>query len=422
MTAFHRWLPALTLAALVAARVAAQEAPEAPAPPPDELVAVALAQSPTVAAVTARLAAAAEMVEPAGALPEPMVELMLQNEGLTDWTVGDMPMSMIGPEVSQRLPWPGKREARREAARAAVEIRAGEVEQVRRRLAAAVHTLYAELYARDQERAELRAAGELLDLLNETALTRYAVGETDQAAVLSAQLELTRLGERVEDLAAERAALVAALDRLLDRSGGVPLGEVRALPPVTPPPPPWEETAVVAAADVAVARAAVGAAEKQLEVARLDLRPDFTTGAGVGVRGGLDPVLTLRGGVEWPLWRRAKQEPMLRAAEYELAMARAELRAAAADARAEAARLASEWTRAERQIVRYREAVLPQTSAVVDAARVAYLAGQGDFATVLEAFRRWLEARSGLARRQADRYVVAAELAALVGELPRTEE
>lgn len=384
------------------------------APPVEELVAVALERSPSLAALGERLAAAREMVAPAGALPDPMLELMLQDAGFPDYTVGSMEMSMVGPEVRQSLPYPGKREARRQAARAEAEVRAQELAQLRRALAAQVRTFYARLWTLDQERAELDAARELIDLLAETATARYGVGETAQEPVVKAMLEVSRLAERVDDLVAERAVLVAALNRLLDRPGGAPLGETQALPPVAAPPRPWDMAAVASSAEVAIARAAVEAAAKRLEVARLDLKPDFTAGAGVGLRGGLDPVVTLRFGVELPLWRKTKQEPLKRAAEHELEMARAELRQAEADVRAEAARLDAEWQKAERQIVRYREALIPQTSAAVDAARAAYLAGQGDFSTVVEDFEHWLEARTGLARRQADRYAVWAELETLV--------
>jgi len=398
-----------------ASTVSGEEA-GAPAPPVEALVALGLERSPSVAAVEHALAAAREMVAPAGALPDPMVELMLQNAGLTDYTVGSMEMSMIGPELRQSLPYPGKREARREVARAEVVVRAGELEQLRRRLAAEIRSLYARVFALDRERAELRSARELLDLLVETAAARYGVGETEQEAMVKAMLEVSRLAERVDDLDAERAAAVAVLNRLLDLPGSAALGEVRNLPPVEAPPLPWEEAVLGASAEVAVASSAVAAAEKRIEVARLDLRPDFSTGAGVGLRGGLDPVLTLRFGVEWPLWRRNKQEPLVRAAEHELEAARAEQRAAEAAARSEAAQLAAAWLRAERQILRYREALLPQTSAAVDAARASYLAGRGDFSTVVEDFRMWLEARTGLARHQADRYAVWARLVSLLGE------
>ena len=405
-------------AALVAAQAIAQPAVQnggtPPAPPVEDLVAAALEASPSLAAARFRLAAAREAITAAGALPNPMVEVMLQDVSFPKYTVGTMEMSMIGPEVRQEIPYPGKRRAASDVARADAEIRAQELDLLRRQLAAEVRSLYGRVYALDQEREALSAARELLDLLATTAATRYSVGQTEQEAVIKAQLEATRLEERSDDLEAERAALVAALNGALDRSGAASLGPVTALPTVTVPADPWEDAVLASSAAVAEKRAEVAAAERRLDLGRTALRPDFTTGAAVGLRGGFDPVVTLRFGIELPLWRNKKERPLIRAAEHELETARAELRTAEAAARSDAARLRADWERTGKQIVRYREAVLPQSSSAIDAARSSYLAGRGDFSTVVEDFRTWLEARSELARREADRFATWAELSALV--------
>ncbi|HNX50609.1 MAG TPA: TolC family protein [Thermoanaerobaculaceae bacterium] len=385
-----------------------------PAPAVEELVYRVLERSPSLDALREKLAAAREMVAPAGALPDPMVELMLQDPSFPQYTVGTMEMSMIGPEVRQALPFPGKRDARRAVARAEVDIRLDELDQMRRQLVAQVRQIYARIYALDQERATLSAARQLLDMLAATAATRYGVGEAEQEAVIKAQLEVSRLEERSDDLDAERATLVSALNRLLDQPGGAPLGEVKLLPPQTVPAEPWEDAVLASSAEIAVRRATVVAGQRRVDETRLDLKPDLTTGVAVGLRGGLDPVVTLRFGVELPLWRNVRQRPMIRAAEHDLETARAELRDAEAAARAEAARLRAEWDRAEKQIVRYRQAIIPQSSAAIDSARSSYLAGRGDFSTVVEDFRLWLDARSELARREADRFATWADLDALI--------
>jgi outer membrane protein TolC len=245
---------------------------------------------------------------------------------------------------------------------------------------------------------------ELVDLLSATARARYASGGAEQEKLLKAQLQVTRLEERKEDHHAERRALVAELNRWLDRPGGSPLGVVAALPAAAPSAPSWEARAVAGSSRVRVARAGVATAERRLASARLDLKPDLTPAAAFATRGPLGPVLTLNLDVELPFWRHEKQPPRIRAAE--------------AEARAEAARLASETSRADRQIVRYREGIVPQSSATFDAARSSYLAGRGDFSNLVEDFNLWLEARVQLARREADRYTAWAGLEALTGGLP----
>jgi outer membrane protein, heavy metal efflux system len=415
-----RSLSILPLAVLIAAAATAQtpDAGTAAAPPVDALVAEALAESPALAAARSRLTAAREMESPAAALPNPLVEATVQDADFPNYTIGSEDMSMAGVEVRQPLPHPGKRRARAAVVRAEAAVREAEVTELERRVTAEVRNLYSRLYALDQEQHVLDAARELADLLAATARSRYATGGGEQGDLLKAQLQATRLEERLEDHHAERSALVADLNRWLGRPGGAALGQVTALPAAAVPPMPWEDLAVSGASRVRVARAAVDAAERRLAAARLDVKPDLSPAAGLAYRGALGPVLTLRVGVELPFWKRQKQEPLIRAAEAELEAARQELRASEVAVRSEAARIAADWSKADRQILRYREGILPQTSAVLDAARASYLAGRGDFSTVVEGFNLWLDARMQLARREADRFAAWAGLEALTGDLP----
>ena len=133
---------------------------------------------------------------------------------------------MLSFEVRQDLPWPGKRTAARDRATARAEVEAARLELARRELVATVRVAYARLYAFDRERETLLAATELLDMLAETVAARYAAGEAEQEAVIKAQLEGSRVAERLDDLLADRSRMVAGLNRLLDQPGSAPLGEV----------------------------------------------------------------------------------------------------------------------------------------------------------------------------------------------------
>ncbi len=366
----------------------------------------------------ARAAAAREMVAPAGALPDPTVELMLQDEGFPEWTVGKMPMSMIGPQISQGIPFPGKRGARREAARGEARVRECESEALRRDVVREVREIYGRIYALDREAATLDAGRELLELLSATVSHHQSLGEADQEAVFKSRLARSRLEERSRDLAAERSVALASLNRLLDQAGDAPLGIVTSLPRTASPVAAWDSLAVRGSSEIAVRTAGVTAAQARLHATKLDTRPDFMAGAGIGFRGGLDPVVNLRLGLQIPLWAGSKQKPMIRAARAELEMSRHELRGAEADARSQAAALLADFTRTEEQITRYEESLVPQTSLAFDAARSAYLGGRGDFSTVIEDLDLWLEARAGLARREADRFVALARLDALTAPAP----
>ena len=385
------------------------------APPPDELVSLALRRAPSLAALAARVQEARELVRPAGALPDPMVELMVQDVGFPRWTVGEEDMSMVGPQISQGIPFPGKRGARRLAAQADVAVKTSEFELSRREVARDIRRLCARLYALDQELQALSSGRELLELLAATVRERYSAGAAEQEGAIKAQLAVSRLDERLDDLAAERGALVAAVNRYLDQPGDAPLGRVTTLPEAVVPPLPWEAVVVENSPAVAVRRAEVQAAERRLRVARLELRPDFLAGAGVGFRGGKDPAVTLRLGMDLPLWSAQRQIPMFHAAEQDLEASRQALRDAEAVARAEAVSLEAQWRRGGSQVTRYAQAIVPQSSLALDAARSSYLVGRGDFSTVIEDFNLWLEARTGLAEREAGRFTTWAELQTVIG-------
>ncbi len=390
--------------------------PAGAAPPVEELVARALAASPSLAARRARLEASRLAAKAADAPADPMVEFEYRDAGFPKWTVGSDPMSMIGASVRQPLLTKGRKTARRAAAEADVDLRRAETGQSASDLATAVRTAYAELYAVDRERAILDDSREIARLLAETAMARYAAGATDQASVLRAQVEQTRVSQRGVDLDARRTALVVSIDRLLNLPPDTPLGEVRSLPspPLADSPARLPDLAAAHAADVSVRQADVSAAARRVDLARAELHPSFTVGGGLYWQGGFDRVASVTLGVEWPARKSRKQLPLLAASERELEAAKLDLEDTTAGMRAEAARLVADIERDDRQVEQYRSALLPQSAAAFDAVRSSYLTGGGDFSSVLDEFRRWTEARVELAGLEASRFVLRSQLDALV--------
>jgi cobalt-zinc-cadmium efflux system outer membrane protein len=383
----------------------------------EALVAEALSRAPALAAKRAEIEARREMETPAGALPDPMVEATLQNVGFEP-SVGSEEMSMLGVQARQGLPYPGKRAAAREVARAETEQWRADLAALERQVAAEVRSLYARIWALDREREALAAAEELVQLLEEIAHSRYSAGKGDQEGVLKIQVQKLLVAESVGDLVKERRTLVAEINRWRDRPGDTPFADIRLLPKARPIASDAERLALAGSAEVRRAVAGVTAAERRVELARLELQPNFSANAGLASRGGYDPVVSLGFGVELPIWRRQKQLPMLRAAEHALEAARRQQSDVEATVRAEASSQLAAWLNADEQANLYRQGILPQTSAALAAARGAYLTGRGDFSTVIEDFNLWLEVRVALARREADRFVASVAFDRLAGTGP----
>ena len=82
---------------------------------------------------------------------------------------------------------------------------------------------------------------------------------------------------------------------------------------------------------------------------------------------------------------------------------------------AAAVRLGAERDRLDRSLIRLAEAIVPRTSAALDAGRIGFINGDVTFAVLLDLFNDWFHARIELANAEADRYGVWAESQALAG-------
>lgn len=377
----------------------------------DEYVRLAISNSPTLSAQRARQASAREMVQASGALPDPMVGAMYQSMG-APWRPM-APMSMAQAEVSQSIPGIGKRQARRNAAEADARLRELEVVAAKAQIAAQVRSLFAQIYASDREQHALEGAHALIELLVGSVAGQLAAGKADQEALARIATERSRLDEQLIDLRANREILVARLNRLLARRTAESVPRLEALPDIELAPDPLAERALGHAPELRLQRATVLAASRRRENAETETRPNFLFGLSGGATTTGEPIVTLRFGMELPIWRASKQDPMIRAAQKDVESAEGEYRAMELKLRSEIAELSARLQRDTAQIRLYRTSILPNTELALRAARDAYSTGRGSFAAVIEDFRQWLEARVGLSRREADRLMTWAELQAL---------
>jgi outer membrane protein, heavy metal efflux system len=377
----------------------------------DDYVKLALAKSPTLSALRAKHASSREMVAPAGALPDPMVGIMYQSMG-PPWQPMP-PMSMIQGEISQTIPGVGKRQARRNAVEAEANMRNADVEATKARITAEVRSLFAQIYANDREKQALESASELLKLMAGAIAGQFASGRVDQEAFAKAEFERGKLREGSIDIHANREILVAKLNRVLARPESATVPQLEALPEVSFDIGQLAEGKLAQSSELRVQRAAIMAASRRRESAETETHPNFLFGLAGGATTTGAPIVTLRFGMELPVWRATKQDPLIRAARSDIEATESEYRAMELRIRSETAELLARIKRDSDQIQLYRDAIIPNAALALNAARQAYTTGRADFATVIGDFRIWLEAQVGLSRRQADQLMTWAELEAI---------
>ena len=377
----------------------------------DEYLRLALAKSPTLTAMQAKQQSAREMVAASGALPDPMVGIMYQSMG-PPWQPM-APMSMVQGEISQVIPGVGKRQARRNAAEAEADMRIADIDATKARIAAEVRLLFARVYASDREQRALESASQLIQVMLGAVTGQFASGTADQEALAKIEVERAKLREQLLDIQTDREILVARLNRVMARAENAAVPRLDELPEVPLELGPTSDEVFAKSPELRVQRAVIHAASRRRENAETETRPNFLVGLAGGATTTGEPIVTLRFGMELPIWRASKQDPMIRSARHDLEATQSDYKAIELKLRAEVAELTARFKRDTQQIQLYRAAIIPSASLALHAARNAYSTGRADFATVIEDFRIWLDAQVGLSRREADRLMTWAELKAL---------
>lgn len=367
-------------------------APEAPVPAPggdgvEALVRDALDGRPELAGARAAERAAKERVPQAGALPNPMLQLGLQNDGFDAIRVGEMESSYVLVMATQTFPFPGKLSLKSELASDDVRLRELATERLRRTTIAEVRRTFlaAQLAQARLELVDRLAA--LLETASALARSRYETGGGSQAELLRARLEQGRLRQRRLRLVADRRLRVAALGRLAGR----PAGWSPTLPPLDTqnfpaPPEPGDavDRALAGTPELLAAKVDELRADHGRALADRAALPDLAVGAGVMLRGALPPMWSLTIGVPLPIFSGSREDRGVAEAEGLLDGAKAgrstleQLVALRARQRVEL------WLALQEQWSAFADGLLADAASTTEVTLAQYRVGGASLAAVLD--------------------------------------
>lgn len=380
-------------------------------------------RNPELGAMRSEADAASQRVEPAGALPDPVlrVELMNINNYGNDASFNLLP-SRVGETkytLMQSFPAWGKRGLRRDAAEADARQAAARTDAAWAELAARIKTSYAEYYRAAGNERLTREVLELMSRLEQIAQSRYAGGLVTQQDAIRAQLEQTAMRSELIMFESEKRQLRARLNALLARDGTAALAEPQALRPV----PALAASDTAKLADRARARnpllqaeqARLLAAQSNRDLAWRNRYPDLQVGLSPTQMGSRITTWGLMFEVNIPLQqgtRRAQEREA--AAMVDAARSRAEALSnqLAGDLAGNLAALDA----ARRTESLVRSQLLPQTQLGLQSAQAAYENGKLDFAALLEAQRQIRKARQDLLKTQVEAQLRLAEIERILGE------
>jgi outer membrane protein TolC len=390
-----------------------------------QLVAEALRNNPEIRAAEKELEAARQRVLPAGALDDPMLELGVVSlpARSPSFRSEDMTMKMLG--LSQRIPFPGKRDLRRDIAEKNADSVSHAYEETVNRVAREIKTTYFDL-ALVQESGRVIAqnrsiVGHLLKIVE----GRHSVGRAAQVDVLRAQTQLSRIAEEQIKVDRERPMLESELSRLLGRGSHSPAPHA-VIPPLdrSAAAPDVQDTAGTDRPQLRALHAMVTRSERALELARKDRYPDFDLRLSYGQRDSMPDgtrradLVSMTVAINLPVWRATKTEP--RIAEAQAAHDQA-LSLYEAQRIETATKLHHQGATAEQSLRTawlYRDEILPQARLTFEAALSSYQQNRGELMPVFDVQMSILNAELGYASAVTAYRKALAEIEFLTGRAP----
>jgi outer membrane protein TolC len=357
-----------------------------------DLLAEAERDNPQIQAARHAWRAAQQMPSQISTLPDPQFVLQHLSVGsprpFAGYTNSDF--AYVGLGFSQDIPYPGKLHLRGEIAKKDVDVSQQQYESVRRVVLTEVKTAYFQLAYLSKRRAILKGDQDLLQQVEQAAEARYRSGMGNQQEIIQAQLQQTKLLREITENELERAKVQAELKQALNRSQTSADLETLEL----------SETAATYSYDQLLSAAKannpeIAGAQKMLEkqglqidLAKKDFYPDFSLQY---MWQRTDPTqfrayYMITFGVRVPIYRKRKQQPGLAQAQADQDRARSEYEMQSQHI---AFQLQQQYLDAEKseQLLRiYREGLIPQARAELQAGLAAYQSNRLDFQALLASF------------------------------------
>lgn len=373
------------------------------------LVDAVLARNPNVEHARAGWRAALARYPQATSFEDPMLSYKLAPLSVAS---SDVDLGQV-IELSQPLPYPGKRRLRGQVVLAEAEAAKQDYQAVRLRLALMAAHFYYELYTTDRAIAISAELARELESHRQTLTAHLAAGHAWQDDLLKVDVDLGETIQKRIDLEGEREVLAAQVNELLHRAPELPLP---ALPESLEVPAPIGEASAAlqasAVGDRPELRAA--AARRDLEDARIavaerEFYPDFRVmGSYNSMWGMFEHELMVGVAVTVPLWRD-RRHAAVDEAEALRDRAIAEVALVEDRIRTEVERALRAYTASLSVLETYRSQILPAAEARVESIRVGLESGRTTFIEVLRADHdlfavqlRYERALANAYRRRAD--------------------
>ncbi len=386
-----------------------------------ELIEEALSQNPQIKAARNEWEASLQVIPQAKSLPDPMLSYSYFGQSVE---------TRLGPQrnkfsLSQKFPFFGKLSLKGKIARKGASVLEEQYMAVKLNIVLKVKKAFFSLFWLDRAIRIAQEEKEVLERLTKIAEKKYETGEANQQDVLKAQLEISKVQDKILILNQRRRAIAAELNALLNHRPDSFVGEVEEfeVPELRFELEELYEWAREMRPELRKAQHFIEKNEESLKLAKKNYFPDFRLmfdyidiggGTTTNIKDGRNSWMASVG-INIPIWRKK-----LHAAEAEAATklkaSQDRYKNVQNETLSRVNELFFEVETVSEQVNLYKYSLLPQAEQSLKASEVGYLTGKVDFLNLLDAERMVLLIRIGYFKTIADLGKSLAQLERVVGK------
>ena len=358
-----------------------------------EVVALALEKNPGIIAAKERWESSLNKPTLVSSLPDPVLK---GTYFLKEIETRNGPMEK-GFSLSQKFPWIGKLSTRKKVAESEADIVKADYESTRLRVIYQVKEAFFDLYWVHRAIAITRANMNILGQLEGLIRTKYITGEAAQQDLLKVQIELLRLQNDLNTFRDMESVVKVKLNSLLGRPPDAPLGKPEGIR--------FKRFKVSldelygygrrGSPEMKIKRRMIERWKLKKHLAKLDYFPDVTMGVQYReVSRGDSPMAPHNGQDVWSVMLKINLPIWLQKRRAGVVLAEKEVLAGLSSYRDREERLVSAIKEAyfraktaQRDVILYRESLIPRAEQSLQIAKEDYRAGKSGFLDLIDSQR-----------------------------------
>lgn len=359
----------------------------------DELLKAAAESNPELKAAAHSAAASKAMIPAAGALPEPTVTFETMGKLIPPKLMAGDPSSARTYGVEQEIPFPGKRGLKENIASADAESQQFNHQLVHLKTMSELKQAFFELYFAHKSIETLMKNKDLLANFTQIAESRYKVGQTIQQDVLKAQVESSKILDRLLVQGQKKRTVEAKINSILYKPAESPVGKpaefkkaelALSLEELT-------QLALNASPSIKVQESEISRRQYGVQLAQKEFYPDFAVGFTYYEREQNPEMYRLMVSAKVPIYFWRKQQPELEAARLNLSSARSMRDNTSSTVRYQVKEAYTTASTSDKLAKLYSSAIVPQANLALSSAIANYQVGKIDFLQLIDASMALLE-------------------------------